>query len=241
MTNSKDTHIGIIERFQSWNRRLFRISPSPTLETAALDFLPTCIDVGGLTAVVFVSGGYGKQKEEPMMQNEQLAQTPDTLDLVERARYAIKCDDAKHESGIRLRGLLYRVLHRNPPTLSGEIPLYGKFMEGLAFMRIMTSSDSGSKDLNRHVDGIWRDTFLRRLNEQKPVLTGPEGGRQLAWLQSSIGRPRTQCGKNSVRRRFNVRSMRQSIKTTTATSRTIQKGRCRLAGQRPFKGGRFKG
>ncbi len=120
------------------------------------------------------------------MQNEQLAQTPDTLDLVERARYAINAMTRSTNPEADYAVYFTGVLHRNPPTLSGEIPLYGKFMEGLALMRIMTSGDTGastqSKDFNRHVDGIWRDTFLRTLNEQKPVLTGPEGGRQLAWL-----------------------------------------------------------
>ncbi len=186
MTNSKDTHIGIIERFQSWNRRLFRISPLRRWKLQLSISCPHVLMWVGLTAVVFVSGGYGKQKEEPMMQNEHLAQTPDTLDLVERARYAInaitRSTNPESEYAVYFTG----VLHRNPPTLSGEIPLYGKFMEGLAFMRIMTSGDSGastqSKDFNRHVDRVWRDAFLRRLNEQKPVLTGPEGGRQLAWL-----------------------------------------------------------
>ena len=212
MTNSKDTHIGIIERFQSWNRRLFRISPLRRWKLQLSISCPHVLMWVGLTAVVFVSGSYGKQKEEPMMQNEHLAQTPDTLDLVERARYAInaitRSTNPESEYAVYFTG----VLHRNPPTLSGEIPLYGKFMEGLAFMRIMTSGDSGastqSKDFNRHVDHVWRDAFLRRLNEQKPVLTGPEGGRQLAWLAIQYRQTKDsmwkELGEAAIQRALNV-------------------------------------
>ena len=89
MRRFKDTLIGLIERFQSWNRRLFKISPPKTRKLRLPISRPLLLLGVGLIAVVFVQGSDGKQKEEPMMQNEHLAQTPDTLDLVERARYAI--------------------------------------------------------------------------------------------------------------------------------------------------------
>ena len=122
------------------------------------------------------------------MHNGQFAPMPNTLDLVERARYAInamtRSTNPEAEHAVYFTG----VLHRNPPTLLREIPLYGKFMEGLALMRIMTSGDfdtrpsSQPKDFNRHVDRIWREAFLRKLNEHELGLVGAEGGRQLAWL-----------------------------------------------------------
>ena len=123
-----------------------------------------------------------------MMQNEQLAGTPNTLDLVERAGYAINAITRSTNPEAEYAVYFTGVLHRNPPTLSGQIPLYGKFMEGLALMRIMTSGEFDTRpstqprDFNGHVDRVWQDAFLRLLTERKPVLTGPEGGRQLAWL-----------------------------------------------------------
>ena len=122
------------------------------------------------------------------MHNEQHAQAPNTLDLVERAGYAINAMTRSTNPEAEYAVYFSGVLHRNPPTLSGQIPLYGKFMEGLALMRIMTSGEfdirpsTQPKDFNGHVDRVWHDAFLRLLTERKPVLTGPEGGRQLAWL-----------------------------------------------------------
>ena len=122
------------------------------------------------------------------MQNEQLAGTPNTLDLVERARYAINAMTRSTNPEAEYAVYFTGVLHRNPPTLLREIPLYGKFMEGLALMRIMTNGEFDTrpstqpKDFNRHVDKIWRETFLRKLNEHELGLVGAEGGRQLAWL-----------------------------------------------------------
>jgi hypothetical protein len=141
-----------------------------------------------MIAVVFVAAGYGKQEEEPMMHNEQLAGTSNTLDLVERAGYAINAMTRSTNPEAEYAVYFTGVLHRNPPTLLREIPLYGKFMEGLALMRIMTNGEFDTrpstqpKDFNRHVDKIWREAFLRKLNGQELGLIGAEGGRQLAWL-----------------------------------------------------------
>ena len=142
----------------------------------------------GLITVVFAAAGYGTREEESVMHDEQLAQAPNTLDLVERARYAInamtRSTNPKAEYAVYFTG----VLHRNPPTLLRAIPLYGKFMEGLALLRIMTSGDfdtrpsSQPKSFNQHVDIIWREALLRKLREQELTLVGAEGGRQLAWL-----------------------------------------------------------
>ena len=122
------------------------------------------------------------------MQREHLVDTPNTLDLVERARYAInamtRSTNPEAEHAVYFTG----VLHRNPPTLLREIPLYGKFMEGLALMRIMTRGEFDTRpstqpvDYNRHVDRVWREALLRKLKNQEVTLVGAEGGRQLAWL-----------------------------------------------------------
>ena len=60
------------------------------------------------------------------MQNEHLAQTPDTLDLVTRARYAINAITRSTNPEAEYAVYFTGVLHRNPPTLLREIPLYGK-------------------------------------------------------------------------------------------------------------------
>ena len=102
---------------------------------------------------------------------------PDTLDLVERADFVInaitRCTNPEAEHAV----YFYTNLYRNPPTMIRQIPLYGKFIEGLALARLMTGST-----FNQHVDRIWQEALLRKLNEEKPVLLGPEGGRQTAWL-----------------------------------------------------------
>ena len=70
-----------IDIVQSPKTRLSKIRP-PISWKNRLTIIHAILVVG-LIATVFVSGGYGKHKEEPMMQNEQLAGTPNTLDLVE--------------------------------------------------------------------------------------------------------------------------------------------------------------
>ena len=146
------------------------------------------IQLIALIDVLFAGEGYGGQMEESTMQREHLEDTPNTLDLVERARYAInamtRSTNPEAEHAVYFTG----VLHRNPPTLLREIPLYGKFMEGLALMRIMTCGKFDTRpstqpvDYNRHVDRVWREALLRKLKGQELTLVGAEGGRQLAWL-----------------------------------------------------------
>jgi hypothetical protein len=112
---------------------------------------------------------------------------PDTLDLAERAELAInaltRCTNPENDYAI-----YFSVnFNRNPPTMSRQIKNYGKFMEGLALMRRVTGSDK-----NIVVDQVWRQSWLKWLKESKsrlagsrfagPILAGPEGGRQLAWI-----------------------------------------------------------
>lgn len=94
------------------------------------------------------------------MPTEPETHTPDTLDLVERADFVInaitRCTNPEAEHAV----YFYTNLYRNPPTMIRQIPLYGKFIEGLALARLMTGST-----FNQHVDGIWRDALLRILKE----------------------------------------------------------------------------
>lgn len=117
------------------------------------------------------------QDSAPTRGDFYFSNVPDTLDLAERAKLAVnaltRCTNPEKEYAV-----YFNVnLNRNPPTLSRQIRLYGKFMEALALMRIITGSD-----FNQHVDKVWEDAFLRLLTQQRPVLAGPEGGRQLAWM-----------------------------------------------------------
>ena len=124
---------------------------------------------------------------------------PDTLDLVERADFVInaitRCTNPEAEHAV----YFYTNLYRNPPTMIRQIPLYGKFIEGLVLARLMTGST-----YNQHVDRIWQDALLRKLNEEKPVLLGPEGGRQTAWLgiQYAISKDPMwkELGESAIRR-----------------------------------------
>ena len=214
MRRFKDTPIGLIERFQSWNRRLFKISPPKRWKLRLPISRPLLLLGVGMIAVVFVQGGYGKQKEEPIVQNEHLTQTPDTLDLVNRARYAINAITRSTNPEAEYAVYFTGVLHRNPPTLLREIPLYGKFMEGLALMRIMTSGEFDTRpstqpqDVNLHVDRVWRDAFLRKLNKQGLALIGAEGGRQLAWLAIQYRQTKRsmwkELGEAAIQRALNV-------------------------------------
>ena len=214
MKRLKYTPIGIVERFQSWNGQLFNISPPKRWKLRLPISRPLLLLGVGMIAVVFVQGGYGKQKEEPIMQNEHLTQTPDTLDLVNRARYAINAITQSTNPEAEYAVYFTGVLHRNPPTLLREIPLYGKFMEGLALMRIMTSGEFDTRpstqpqDVNLHVDRVWRDAFLRKLNKQGLALIGAEGGRQLAWLaiqyRQTKGSMWKELGEAAIQRALNV-------------------------------------
>ena len=100
-----------------------------------------------------------------------------TLNLSERAKLAInaitRCTNEENDYAC----WFYVNLYRNPPTAHRQLHLYGKFMEGLVLTRRMTDSHQ-----NTHVDQVWHDKFLEMLRDRKPVLDGPEGGRQLAWL-----------------------------------------------------------
>jgi len=80
MTNANDSRIGLIEKDSSTMRRLCNFNPSKRQKSQFRFF--RAILTFGLIAAVFVSGGYGKLKEESTMQNEQLAEAPNTLDLV---------------------------------------------------------------------------------------------------------------------------------------------------------------
>ncbi|MGD8998258.1 MAG: glycoside hydrolase family 127 protein, partial [Anaerolineae bacterium] len=114
----------------------------------------------------------------PALKGERYeALVPDTIDLQERAELAInaltRCTNPEADYAV----YFYADLHRNPPVMYKQEPLMGKFMEGLAMMRMISGSQ-----LNVHVDQRWRELFLRWLTESKPVLSGPEGGRQMAWM-----------------------------------------------------------
>ena len=72
---------------------------------------------------------------------------PDTLDLQERAELAInaltRCTNP--DAGYATYFSIW--LSGNPPVMYRQVPLYGKFMEGLALMRVVTGSR-----WNEHVD-----------------------------------------------------------------------------------------
>ncbi|MGD2178663.1 MAG: right-handed parallel beta-helix repeat-containing protein, partial [Anaerolineae bacterium] len=114
----------------------------------------------------------------PSLKGERYeALVPDTLDFQDRAELAInaltRCTNPEADYAV----YFYADLHRNPPVMYKQEPLMGKFMEGLAMMRMISGSQ-----LNVHVDQRWRELFLRWPTESKPVLSGPDGGRQLAWM-----------------------------------------------------------
>ena len=141
----------------------------------------------------------GERKGTFIMPTELETRIPDTLDLVERADFVInaitRCTNPEAEHAV----YFYTNLYRNPPTMIRQIPLYGKFIEGLALARLMTGST-----YNQHVDRIWQDALLRKLKEEKPVLLGPEGGRQTAWLgiQYSVSKDPMwkELGESAIRR-----------------------------------------
>ena len=153
----------------------------------------------GALSLVVPRASDGERKGTNIMPIEPETQIPDTLDLVERADIVInaitRCTNPDAEHAV----YFYTNLYRNPPTMIREIPLYGKFIEGLALARLMTGSD-----LNQHVDRIWQEALLRKLDEEKPVLLGPEGGRQTAWLgiQYSISKDPVwkELGESAIRR-----------------------------------------
>ena len=153
----------------------------------------------GVIAFVVPPASDGERKGTTIMPTEPETPIPDTLDLVERADLVInaitRCTNPEAEHAV----YFYTNLYRNPPTMIREIPLYGKFIEGLALARLMTGST-----FNQHVDRIWQEALLRKLDEEKPVLLGPEGGRQTAWLgiQYAISQDPVwkELGENAIRR-----------------------------------------
>lgn len=153
----------------------------------------------GVIALAVPPTSDGERKGMPIMPTEPDTHTPDTLDLVERADFVInaitRCTNPEAEHAV----YFYTNLYRNPPTMIRQIPLYGKFIEGLALARLMTGST-----FNQHVDRIWEEALLRKLKEEKPVLLGPEGGRQTAWLgiQYTISKDTMwkELGESAIRR-----------------------------------------
>jgi hypothetical protein len=153
----------------------------------------------GVIAFVVPPASDGERKGTTIMPTEPETPIPDTLDLVERADLVInaitRCTNPEAEHAV----YFYTNLYRNPPTMIREIPLYGKFIEGLALARLMTGST-----FNQHVDRIWQEALLRKLDEEKPVLLGPEGGRQTAWLgiQYAISKDAVwkELGESAIRR-----------------------------------------
>ena len=153
----------------------------------------------GVIAFVVPPASDGERKGTTIMPTEPETPIPDTLDLVERADLVInaitRCTNPEAEHAV----YFYTNLYRNPPTMIREIPLYGKFIEGLALARLMTGST-----FNQHVDRIWQEALLRKLDEDKPVLLGPEGGRQTAWLgiQYTISKDAVwkELGESAIRR-----------------------------------------
>ena len=153
----------------------------------------------GVIALVVPPASDGERKGTTIMPTEPETRIPDTLDLVERADLVInaitRCTNPEAEHAV----YFYTNLYRNPPTMIREIPLYGKFIEGLALARLMTGST-----FNQHVDRIWEEALLRKLDEEKPVLLGPEGGRQTAWLgiQYAISKDAVwkELGESAIRR-----------------------------------------
>ena len=136
----------------------------------------------------------------PIMPTGPETRIPDTLDLVERADFVInaitRCTNPEAEHAV----YFYTNLYRNPPTMIRQIPLYGKFIEGLALARLMTGST-----FNQHVDRIWQEALLRELDEEKPVLAGPRG-RQTDGVAGNpvYNLPRIPCwkelGESAIRR-----------------------------------------
>ena len=153
----------------------------------------------GAMALVVSPTSDGARKGTAIMPTEPETHIPDTLDLVERADFVInaitRCTNPEAEHAV----YFYTNLYRNPPTMIRQIPLYGKFIEGLALARLMTGST-----YNQHVDRIWQNALLRKLKEEKPVLLGPEGGRQTAWLgiQYTVSKDPSwkELGESAIRR-----------------------------------------
>ena len=114
-------HTGIIEKIQSPEETAIQNQSSQKMETAASDFSSGFNDGCGANRRRFRFGGFGMQKEGPMMQNEHLTQTPDTLDLVTRARYAINAITRSTNPEAEYAVYFTGILHRNPPTLLREI------------------------------------------------------------------------------------------------------------------------
>ncbi|MDP7620164.1 MAG: hypothetical protein QF652_07980 [Dehalococcoidia bacterium] len=105
------------------------------------------------------------------------AAEPATLDLVERAEYAINAMTRCTNPDDNYAVYFGMAPDRRPAVLSDRSRFYGKFMEATALARRMTSSD-----VNRHVDRAWHGGFMAHLRERMPLLGGPDGERQLAWL-----------------------------------------------------------
>ncbi|MBI2843859.1 MAG: glycoside hydrolase family 127 protein [Armatimonadetes bacterium] len=107
---------------------------------------------------------------------------PDTLDLAERARLLQNVYTLSNEASTGYT--VYWGIHfTNPPIMGRLMPLYGKFMEGLALIRMVTGTTE-----NQFVDLQWRQDFLELLQQAQPLLHGPEGGRQLAWIAANYKR-----------------------------------------------------
>jgi len=68
------------------------------------------------------------------------------------------------------------------------MPFYGKFWEALALMRHLTGNLN-----NDHVDQRWREAFLKRLCNERPVLEGPDGGRLLSWIANNYKYEKDPC------------------------------------------------
>lgn len=121
---------------------------------------------------------FSRLLQRPELNGERYeVMVPDTLDLQERAELAInaltRCTNP--DAGYATYFSIW--LAGDSPVMYRQIPLYGKFMEGLALMRIVTGSR-----WNEHVDQSWREEFLWDFVNNKPILNGIEGGRQLSWI-----------------------------------------------------------
>jgi len=83
------------------------------------------------------------QFEAPTVRgSRETAETPDTLDLAERARLAIQVLTLNPEPGNYYREWQTMRCETNPPYLSSPVWITDKFLESLPMMRVMCGDDA---------------------------------------------------------------------------------------------------
>ena len=104
------------------------------------------------------------------------AMVPDTIDLAERARLALKALTSAPNRDKDYSLYFYVHFSRNPPVAFRHLPVYPKFWEALPLMRVITGDEH-----NLHIDSRWRELLMEMLQSEHPPV-GVDGGRALAAL-----------------------------------------------------------